>query len=235
MKHSKRSRKNRPTKRHRQTKRNRPTKRNNTHLGGVFGKSTIDEAVKTLQRYYERGLEISNKPHSDRYYSIYYDFGNDQYGEYNDLFAKMRKKKEKYYPKIMNRLKNMSETRTKNQYGKLPVDGNIDIYVLYFTISKLYGVPLINDDNPIAKFIRYFQSPDSIYSNIYTRYTNVSETLKGYYRESVDIRLHGKAPAYKNNNIYGHLIEPPPPSYNQFKPPPKIFNESKYSGPPPAY
>ena len=239
MKHSKRSRKNRPIKRHRQTKRHRPTKRNrltkrnNTHSGG--GKSTVDEAVKTLTFYYERGLKYSNEPHSDRYYNIYYDFGNDQYGKYNDLFGKMSRKKEKYYLKIMNRLTNMSETRTKNQYGKLPVDGNIDIYVLYFTISKLYGVPLINDNTPIAKFIRYFQSPDSIYSNIYTRCTNVSETLKRYYRESVDSRLYGLAPVYEPINKYSHLIEYAPPSYNQFKPPPEIINESKYSGPPPAY
>lgn len=44
MKHSKRSRKNRPTKRHRQTK------RNNTHSGGMFGKSTVDEYVDLLAK-----------------------------------------------------------------------------------------------------------------------------------------------------------------------------------------
>ena len=87
MKHSKRSRKNRPTKRHRQTKRHRPTKRNrptkinNIHSGG--GKSTIDEAVKTLTFYYEQGFIASNKPYNHSNYNIYYDFGNNEYGKYS--------------------------------------------------------------------------------------------------------------------------------------------------------
>jgi hypothetical protein len=110
----------------------------------------------------------------------------------------MHKNKEKYYPKIMNRLRNMSDTRTKNEYG----------------IN-----PSINDNRDIAKFIRYFQSPDSIYSNIYTRCTNVRETLKRYYQESVHIRMRGKPPSI--NAYHNPLIQDyPPTSYNQLNPPP---------------